>query len=143
MRRVFPKLTRPQKVVVALAVLFFVLGTMQAGRMALALRTAARLPDLPLTVSLDYLALTSGVWSAALLACAVGLVWFRPWGRWMALGASLAYQAHRWADRLLFDASDYALRTRPRDLVLTVLFLALVWGVLNWPSVRRVFRANL
>ena len=40
----------------------------------------------------------------------------------LALGAIVLYQGHIWINHLLFDASDYARQTRPRDLVLTVLF---------------------
>jgi hypothetical protein len=48
------------------------------------------------------------------------------------------YQAHIWLNHLLFDASDYARQTRPRDLALSALFLAVVWGTLHLPGVRRI-----
>ena len=133
-------LTRSQKWVAALGLLILLLGLANLGRAVMALRYATLLPDLPLTVSLNYLAAMGGLWGAVFVTCAVGLVRFRPWGRWGTLAATTLYQAHAWVDHLLFDGSDYARQTRPRDLVLTVLLLALVWGLLNWPSVREVFR---
>jgi len=67
---------------------------------------------------------------------------FRRWGRRGALAAVTLYEIHVWVNHLLFDANDYARQTRPRDLVLTLLLLILVWGLLNWPSVQRVFRSK-
>jgi hypothetical protein len=75
-----------------------------------------------------------------LFVCAVGLVRFQPWGRWGTVAAASLYEAHAWVNHLLFDASEYALQTRSRDLALTAVFLALVWGLLNCPSVREVFK---
>jgi len=135
-----PRLTRPQRWVIALALLVLALGLGNLGRAVMALRYAACLPDLPMTVSWAYLVAMGAFWGVALTACAVGLVRFRPWGRWAALAATTLYEAHVWVNHLLFDASDYARQTRPRDLVLTLLLLALVWGLLNWPSVRKVFK---
>jgi hypothetical protein len=106
----------------------------------LAIGYATRLPDLPMTVTWPYLAVKGGLWGVAFILCAFGLLRLRPWGRWATLAASTLYQAHGWIHRILFDASDYAQRTRPRDLALTLLFLVIVWGVLIWPRVRRLFR---
>jgi len=106
----------------------------------MALWYAVRLPDLPMTIPWGYAAATGALWGGVLTGCAVGLGCLRPWGRWATLAATTLYQAHVWVNHLLFDASDYAYQTRPRDLLLSALFLALVWGVLNWPSVRRTFR---
>ena len=132
-------LIRPQKWVLALALLALVLGLANLARAALALRYATILPDLPMTVSWAYLTAMGGFWGLVFISCAVGLMRFHPWGRWATLIVATLYQAHVWVNHLLFDASDYALQTRPRDLLLTVLFLVLVWGLLNWPGVRRVF----
>lgn len=136
------RLTRSQKWVIVLASLGLALGLANLARMVLALHYAAALPRLPMTVSWAYLAATGGVWGIALILCAVGLLRFHPWGRWATLAAATLYQVHAWVNHLLLDASDYARQTRPRDLVLTVLFLALVWGLLYWPNVRKVFRSG-
>lgn len=132
-------LTRPQKWVVVLALLVLALGLGNLGRAGMALRYAALLPNLPLTVPLEYLVAMGGFWGAALTVCAVGLVRFRPWGRHGTLAAVILYEAHVWVNHLLFDASDYARQTWPRDLLVTALLLALVWGSLNLRNVRETF----
>lgn len=109
----------------------------------MALRYAAPLADLPMTVSWGYLAARGVFWGIVLSACALGLLRFRPWARWGALTAATLYEAHAWLDHLLFDASDYAVRTRPLDLLATALLLGLVWGLLNWPGVRRCFEGRV
>ncbi len=139
-RRKHLPLTRSQKYVIALGLLVLALGLANLGRTVMALRYDTLLPDLPLTVPLTYLAAMGGFWGAAFCACAVGLVRFRPWGWWGTLTATTLYEAHAWANHLLFDVSDYARQTRPRDLLLTALLLAIVWGLLNWPSIRKEFK---
>ena len=135
-----PKLTRPQKCVIVLGLLVLTLGLANLVRAGMALRYAALLPDLPMTVPWAYLAAIGGFWGAAFIVCAVGLVSFRSWGRWATLAATTLYEAHAWANHLLFDVSDYARQTRPRDLLLTALLLAVVWRLLNWPSIRKEFK---
>lgn len=110
---------------IALLLMLVALGNL--GRAAMALHYARALPDLPLTVPWAYLVGMGGFWGVALMACAVGLYLRRPWGRPAALVGATLYQAHVWLNHLLFDASDYARQTWPRDLVLSGLFLAIVW----------------
>ena len=133
-------LTRPQKWVTILSLLMLVLGLGNLGRAGVALRYAALLPDLPMTVTWTYLAVMGGFWGVILTACAVGLVRFRPWGRWSTLAGTTLYEAHVWANHLLFDASDYTRQTRPWNLALTFFLLALIWGLLNWPSIQKEFK---
>ena len=132
--------TRSHKCVIALALLVLVLGLANLIRAGMALRYAVLLPDLPMTVTWSYLVAIGGCWGLVFIACAVGLMRFRLWGRWGTLTAATLYEAHVWANHLLFDANDYSRQTRPRDLVLTLLLLILFWGLLNWPSIRKVFR---
>ncbi len=139
LRRPGPKFAPAQKWVVALGLLVLALGLANLARTAMALRYDALLPDLPLTVPLTYLAAMGGFWGVVLTACAVGLAHFQPWGRWGTLAATTLYEAHVWINHLLFDASDYARQTRPRDLLLTLLLLVLVWGSLNLHDVRKIF----
>ncbi|MBN1955986.1 MAG: hypothetical protein JW900_13180 [Anaerolineae bacterium] len=136
------RLTRPQKLVIGVGALILALGLANLVKMTIALDYAIRLPDLPMTVSWEYLAASGGAWAVLLFAAVVGLARFRPWGRWATLTASTLYAVFIWADHLLFDASEYARQTWPRDLLLTVLFLVIVWCALNWPPVRKVFRAK-
>jgi len=125
---------RPRRWIRAVALLLLALGLANLGKAGVAVRYAARLPDLPMTTPWWYLVATGAFWGAVLVGCAVGLMLLRPWGRWAALAAATLYEGHAWANHLLFDASDYARQTRARDLVLTALFLAFVWGTLNWPG---------
>jgi hypothetical protein len=134
-----PARTRPQKWVIALGFVVLALGLGSLGRAVLALCYAALLPDLPMTVSWAYLAAMGGVWGVALTACAVGLLRFRPWGRWATLAMVTLYEVHAWVNHLLFDASDYARQTWPRNLLFTLLLLAFTWGLLNLHGVRKTF----
>ena len=124
---------------IGLSLLTLALGLGNLGRAAMALRYAARLPDLPLTAPLSYLTAMGGFWCVVFAGCAVGLVSFRPWGRWSTLAAVTLYQVHVWVNHLLFDGSDYARQTRPRDLLLTLLLLAFFWGSLNLRGVQKTF----
>jgi hypothetical protein len=133
------KLPIAQKWVIGLGLLTLMLGLGNLGRAVMALRYAARLPNLPLTAPLSYLAAMGSFWFVVFAVCAVGLVGFCTWGRRSALAAVTFYQAHVWVNHLLFDASDYARQTRPRDLVLSLLLLALFWGSLNLREIRRTF----
>jgi len=132
-------LTRLQWLVIALGLLVLGLGLGNLGRAVLALRYAALLPDLSMTVSWTYLAVMGGFWGLVFVVCAVGLICFRPWSRWSALAAVTLYESHVWGNHILFDASDYARQTWPRDLLLTLLLLALIWGSLSLHSVRKAF----
>jgi hypothetical protein len=105
----------------------------------MALRYSARLPQLPTAVSLEYLATVGGFWGAVFIVCTVSLWCFLPWGRWLTLAAVTLQQAHVWINHLLFDASQYARQTYARDLVFSLLLLALFWGLLNLRGVRRAF----
>ena len=134
-------LTRPQKWVIALGLLVLALGLGNLVRTAMAWHYDALLPDLSLTVPLTYLAAMGGFWGLVFLVCAVGLMRFRPWGRWSTLAAVTLYEVHVWINHLLFDASDYARQTRPRDLLLTLLLLAIIWESLSLRYVRKVLKS--
>ena len=137
--RILRKLTPAQKWTILLCTIAFVLGLGNLGSAAMAIYHSARLPGLPTTVSFRYLAATGAFWGIAYLTCTVGLSFFLPWGRWFTLAAVLLHQAHVWTNRLVFDASDYARQTYPRDLAFTLIVLLLFWGVLNLPRMRKAF----
>ena len=139
-RRERKRLTRAQKWVVYLSVVVLGLGLANVGRAGTALAYRARLPDLEMTVSWAYLAVMGSVWGVVFLACLVGLLGFRRWGRWSTLVAVVVYEIHVWGNHLLFDANEYARSLWPRDLALTLLLLILIWGTLSWPSVRATFK---
>lgn len=130
----------PRSSVIALGLLSLTLGLGNVGRAGMALRYAARLPDLRITVSWWYLVAMGAFWGMAFIMCAAGLIFFRPWSRWLALVAVTLYEVHVWINHLVFDASDYAHQTRPRDAMLTVLLLGVFWGGLNLGEVRACLR---
>ncbi len=133
------QLIRSQRWVSVLALVILAMGLANLVRLGGAVYFARHLPDLPMRVSWMYLAAMGGFWGMAFIACAVGLARFRVWGRRGTLVAVTLYEAHVWLNHLLFDANDYARMLWPRDLVLTLLLLAGVWGVLSIPRIRRVF----
>lgn len=136
------KFTLSEKAVILLSVLTLTLGLANLGRALVAVGYSVRLPDLPTTIPLWYLALMGGFWGVAFTASTVGLSVFREWGRRCALAAVTLYQMNAWVNRLFFAASDYARQTLPRDLVLTVTLLLIVWIPLNVPGVRQVFERD-
>jgi hypothetical protein len=99
------------------------------------------LRDLSLSVPLGYHLVSRAVWSAAFGALAAGLWRLRAWGRVGTLAAFTLYTAQVWFDRLMFARSDYARISQPFWILLAAIVLALVWGTLLWPSVRRSFAA--
>jgi hypothetical protein len=133
------QLTPAQKWVIVLIAFTLSLALANLGKAVVALRYAVRLPDLSMTVSLDYLVVMGAFWFIAFCVSAVGLSRFRDWGRWAALASVTLYQGHVWINHLLFDASDYAHQTIPRNLLLSALPLLLFWGSLSLPAVRRAF----
>lgn len=134
------QLTLPEMGVILLIALLLILGIANVGRAVLALRYSTRLPDLPLTISLDYLAAMGGFWGVTFIICAIGLSLFREWARRSTLAAVTLYQMNVWTNRLLFSISDYARQTVPRDVILTVTFLLLFWIPLHLPSVQQLFK---
>jgi hypothetical protein len=136
------RLTHPQKWIAVLALVLLLLGLGNVGRIARTVYYAIHLPDLSMTVSWTYLAVMGGFWCAALLVCAVALVRLCSWARWATLATVTLYQAHVWVNHLLCDANERARQLLPYNAALTLGLLVFVWVVLNWPSVRRAFRAG-
>ena len=133
------RLTRPRRWIVALATLTLAVGLANLARGSLAIASAVRLPELPMTIGWEYLAATGLFWGLALTVCSFSLASFFPWARAATLVAATAFQTNAWVNHWLYDANDYACQTWPRDIMLSALFLATVWGILNWPSIRREF----
>jgi hypothetical protein len=101
----------------------------------------AFLSRLSLGAPLAYHLGSRAVWSVVFGALAAGLWRLKAWGRAGTLAAFTLYAAQSWFDRLVFSRSDYARVTLPFSLALTAIGLALVWGTLLWPRVRRSFSA--
>jgi len=96
-------------------------------------------PDLPLSVPQAYLVITGAVWGVAWVAVAVALFTGRRWAPRATLTIGAAFLLWSWGDRLLFVRSEYALRTLPFGLDVSILAGALVILVLRRPAVRRYF----
>lgn len=138
--RSLKQLTLPEIGVILLTAMLLILGVANLGRTVLAVRYSTRLPDLSLTVSLNYFAAMGGFWGVTFIICAIGLSLFREWSRRSALAAVTLYQMNTWANRLLFSVSDYARQTVPRDVAVTGVFLLLFWIPLHLPPVQRLFK---
>jgi hypothetical protein len=137
--RILKQLTPAQKWTILLSTMTFLLGLGNLGSAAVAIQQSVRLPGLSTSVSFRYLAAVGALWGVLYLVCTFGLSFFQPWGRWMTLAAVPLHQVHVWTNRLLFDASDYARQIYPRDLMLTLLLLLIIWGVLNLPAMKEAF----
>jgi hypothetical protein len=93
-------------------------------------------PDLPLSVPPSYLVLTGAVWGVAWVVIAAALFTGRRWAPRATLAVGAAFLLWYWADRLLLVRSEYALRTMPFGLAVTLLASVLA---LRRPAARRHF----
>lgn len=78
-------------------------------------------------------------WAIGFGLAAWGLWRMRSWGHTWMLIAIVAYQAQQWIMRLsLMRSSDEVIR-RPADVFLSLLSIAVVWGFLFIPKIRRIY----
>ena len=56
--------------------------------------------------------------------------------------AIVAYQAQHWIMRLSLMRSSAEVMRRPADVFLSLLSIAVVWGFLFIPKIRRLYRAQ-
>lgn len=96
-------------------------------------------PDLPLSVPRAYLTLTGAVWGCAWVAVAFALFTGRRWAPRTTWVVGASFLIWFWADRLFLVRSEYALRTLPFALFVTVAASASVLLVLRQTAVRRYF----
>lgn len=133
---------RPRRVTL-FSLLVLLLGSgLNLARAVWAFRQADALADLRVTTSMPMLWLsgTGLVWGFVFGICSVGLFRLRPWG-WRGTRAAVTlFHVHIWFHHILFDRSDYARQVWPFALVHTFVVLIAVWGFLNWPSIRRLYR---
>lgn len=134
------KLSPAEKWVILLGGFTLALGLGNFGRALVAIHYAVQLPDVSTTPSLGYLAGMGILWGLLFIVCSIGLSRFREWGRRLTLTSVTLHQGNAWAIRLLFAASDYALRTRLRDLLVSAILLSVFWGSLALPPVKGAFR---
>ncbi|MGH2521257.1 MAG: hypothetical protein ACRDH2_02035 [Anaerolineales bacterium] len=98
------------------------------------------LSRLPLGLLPAYLIGSSAVWAVVFGVLAAGLWGLRGWGRVGTLITFTLYVAQGWFDRLVLSRSDFAHTTIPYALLLSLIELALVWGILLRRKVRQSFR---
>jgi hypothetical protein len=115
------------------------LAAFNAWRAILVVRQLEYLRGLSLEGPALVLALTGLGWAAGFGVAAIGLYRLRRWARLWTMAAIVLYQANLWLVRLVFEKSPDEPVTRPADAALAVLSIAVVWGVLSWPSMRRMF----
>jgi len=130
---------RRPRIVTFLVALVFLLGLLQWLRAGTLFVRRDFLAQLNLSISLPYAIGSAAIWGGVLVAASFGLWRLKRWGWWLALGAVSLAQAQQWFDRLVFDRSDYARLSRGFALGTTLLILALIWGGLGWPSIRKRF----
>jgi len=126
---------RPLRVAL-LSLLVFISGGTQWIRASGLFTRRTLLTELDVSLPLPYAILSAVVWGGLLLAAAIGLWRLHRWGRRLGLIAVTGSQVQSWLDRLLFARSDYEQISTGFALSLTLILLALTWGVLFWPSVR-------
>ncbi len=94
---------------------------------------------LGLTTEANLLLLIGLTWAIGFGLAAWGLWRLRPWGYTWMLIAIVGYQAQQWIMRLsLMRSSDEVIR-RPADVFLSLLSIAIVWGFLFIPKIRRLY----
>jgi hypothetical protein len=95
---------------------------------------------LNLSTEANLLIIIGLTWATGFGLAAWGLWRLRSWGRTWMLIAIVAYQAQQWIMRFaLMRSSDEVIR-RPADVVLSLLSIAVVWGFLFIPKIRRLYR---
>ena len=95
--------------------------------------------SLNLTTEANLLIIMGATWAIGFGLAFWGLWRLRSWGRTWTLIAIIAYQAQQWIMRFtLMRSSDEVIR-RPADLFLSLLGIAVVWGILFIPKIRRLY----
>ena len=96
--------------------------------------------SLGLATEAQILIVSGATWAVGFGLAAWGLWRMRAWGRAWMLIAIVAYQAQQWIMRLALMHSSEEVIRRPADVFLSLLSIAMVWGWLFVPKVRRLYR---
>jgi len=128
---------RPETVTwLAAGVLAF--ATFYLARLALSLSSL----DLPLSVPDWYLPLTGAIWGGVALALGLGLLRGSPLAYRFTFWMAVVYWVWYWADRQLLVKTDFAQRSQPAALVVTIVSLILTVWTLTRPSARAFFEES-
>ncbi len=110
--------------VLAISIVWVIFGAANLIRAGMAAYIAPALTEYPPSLPLALLGSVYGLWGAIFLAAAI-ITWQRK-SAGGALGLAAAYQAVVWIIKLVGYRSEYARSLWLRDLLLTVIFLALI-----------------
>jgi hypothetical protein len=94
---------------------------------------------LNLTTEANLLIVIGATWAIGFGLAAWGLWRLRAWGRTWMLIAIIVYQAQHWIMRFALMRSPDEVIRRPADVLLSLLSIALVWGFLFIPKIRRLY----
>jgi hypothetical protein len=98
---------------------------------------------LNVTTAANLLIVMGITWAIGFGLAAWGLWRLRSWGRTWTLIAIIAYQAQQWIMRFTLVRSTDEVIRRPADVFLSILSIAVVWGFLFIPKIRRLYRDNV
>jgi hypothetical protein len=98
---------------------------------------------LNLTTEANILIVIGLTWAIGFGLAAWGLWRMRSWGRTWMLIAIIVYQAQQWIMRLSLMRSSEEVIRRPADILLSLLSIAVVWGFLFIPKIRRLYQVNV
>jgi len=110
--------------VLAISIVWVIFGVANLIRAGMSVYIASALVEYPTSLSLPLLGAVYGLLGLVFLAAAI-ITWRRK-STGGALGLAVAYQAVVWIIKLIGYRSEYARSLWPRDLLLTLLFLACV-----------------
>ena len=110
--------------VLAISIVWVIFGAANLIRAGMSAYIAPALVEYPTSLSLPFLGAVYGLVGLVFLAAAI-ITWRRK-STGGALGLAVAYQAVVWIIKLIGYRSEYARSLWPRDLLLTLLFLACV-----------------
>ncbi len=127
-------------VVTLFALLVLLLAAWNVWQVFSAFQAYALMRSLNLTTEANLLIVMGLTWAIGFGLAAWGLWRMRSWGRIWTLIAIVVYQLQQWLMRLTLMRSAEEVIRRPADLALSLLSIALVWGFLFIPRVRRLYR---
>ena len=111
----------PRPRVLIFVLLLFCLAHVLRG--ALAVQQNMQMPELPVTPSPIYEAITSAAWALIFGICTIGACLRSRWVWWAAILAGVLNQAHVWLDRLAFSRSTESFQTLGFAAVLSIILL--------------------
>jgi len=94
---------------------------------------------LDVTTQANLLIVIGLTWTIGFGLAAWGLWRLRSWGRIWTLIAIVVYQIQQWLMRLALSRSSDEVIRRPADAFLSLLSIAMVWGFLFIPKIRRIY----